>query len=170
MLAVGGWLWWRALQAPVSTTPPVVVDGSTSLPSTPVTPAPTTPTPVDQQLEVETLARLFIERFASFSSDSQFSSVLELEPFTTRTFGDWVETQYLPAQRAKYPVGVYQGQTVKVMSLEVKKLDDTSATVEVQAQLAVTNDKGETTSTYPTATLTFVRDTDRWLVDGAYWE
>lgn len=127
--------------------------------------------PVEPQPErtgAAVAARVWAERFASWSNEDGFSNLRLLASQSTPTVQDFLVT-YRQQMQQRYPLEQgYHGVTGRALSPVVDSLAGDSAQVSVAMQLA------ESTSTVPTVynrtlELRLVRSGEGWLVDFVKW-
>lgn len=110
-------------------------------------------------------ARSFIERYGTWSNQSNFENFEDLLPYMTeklRTETQTMITQKRAEQKSGQP---YYGITTKMISLELKNLA-TDQKAEFSAKVQQTETKeGKTNILYKTANLTFVKVGADWKVE-----
>lgn len=126
---------------PLSTkTPPVFTNNIKDTPSLPVVPAAPAgaPTPIQpqpaalqesQKADLITIVVPFVERFGSFSNQSNYQNLEDLQPFMTPTMKTWAEEKIRDA-RSKAISALYRGVTTKVLSYIMTSFDDAHGTAE----------------------------------------
>lgn len=169
------WFGWTVIKNRTTPTPPIgglpadqigtPSDGTTT---TEVT-TTTVPPPTEAQKTASRLARLFVERFGTFTSQGQFESVTEVQPLTTTSMSAWMSGTYLPGLRAKYPSGTYAAQTTQVLGIEIEEESDQGATILVRTQQTFAEGDLEPVVTNPSMRLSLVKTGDEWFVDSALW-
>ena len=169
VVIVGGWLFWRQGANPAgpdnTTAPPV-----NSLPVNKPVPLPVLTPEEERHESVVRLARLFAERFGTFSNQSRYEGIGDILPITTDSFRRWINETYLPELKQQGAGETYAGQTTKVMSVIVDNISDNDSQVSVSVQRATTDESGVVKTEYPTLKLTLVKENDVWLIDGAIWD
>ena len=166
---VGGWLYWRQ-PSTSPTTEPSPAKPTVQLPPVP-SPAAVARTPEEEAQEsVSRLARLFAERFGTFSSQGRYEGIDDIMAVTTDSFQDWLNNKYMPELKNQHSSATYSGQTTRVMSVTVEKFADDESQVAVRVQQAVTNDAGIVEVKYPVLKVALVKQNNTWLVDSAYWD
>ncbi|MBN2884686.1 hypothetical protein JXE04_02050 [Patescibacteria group bacterium] len=121
--------------------------------------------------DITKLASAFAERLGSYSNQSNYSNFEDLNIFMTDSMRDWAKT-YVEKMRQENPYsGSYYGVTTKAVSTEVNEFDDDlgSAEVIIGTQRKEINFNGSENNYQQNLRLTFVKQSDQWLVDGAYW-
>ncbi|MCF7860290.1 hypothetical protein K9M09_01590 [Patescibacteria group bacterium] len=121
--------------------------------------------------DVAKLASAFAERLGSYSNQSNYSNFEDLNIFMTDSMRDWAKN-YVEKMRQENPYsGSYYGVTTKAVSTEVESFNDAlgSAEVIISTQRRELNLDGGENNYQQNLRLTFVKESDQWLVDGAYW-
>lgn len=167
---VGGWWYWqRAVSQPAEPTVKEPAPATSLPPSKPVS----APVRTEEEIRKETisrLARMFTERFGTFSSQSQYEGIGDIMAVTTDSFQNWLRDKYIPELKGEHSASAYSGQTTRVMSVTVEKVTDNESQVAVRVQQAVTGEVGTIEVKYPVLKVALVRQNSMWLVDSAYWE
>lgn len=121
--------------------------------------------------DVAKIASVFAERLGSYSNQSNYSNYEDLNIFMTASMRDWA-LDYVAKMRADNPYdGNYYGITTITINSRVTKFDDNKGEAEIiisTQRREVGASDGETTSSQDLR-LTFVKENNQWLVDGAYW-
>jgi len=149
-------------------------DGSTATPRDPgrldrpdrisTTPPATIPENVDVgENYIKQLARMFVERFGSYSNQNDNTHVDDVLPLVTPQMQQFVETQRSGLGEA------YRGVTTKVIVNNLTSLDGATATVEVQVQETIST-RDETDTNYRTGTVSLIQVNGEWKVDGLFWQ
>lgn len=163
---------------------PVAEQPVTSTPQTTVTPEPTSqpatvrPASSLRKAEVkpDDLARMaagFAERFGSFSNQSDYGNLRDLQIFMTANLKTWAENYINDARLKKADTSIYYGIVTKSVLNEVKQFAGDLG----QAEILVKTQRRESTGTTGNS-LTFYQDIiikyrlegSVWRVDGAYWQ
>lgn len=121
--------------------------------------------------DVAKLAVAFAERLGSYSNQSDYSNFEDLNIFMTSSMRDWALT-YVEKMRIENPYnGSYYGIVTKAVGTEVVNFNDNqgSAEIIVSTQKEETTISGAKNSYQQDLRLTFVKEADQWLIDGAYW-
>jgi hypothetical protein len=163
----------------VSTSTPAVNKGlpsSSVATNTPATPPQQvkTPPPSDDaitQTNLEKIARSFAERLGSYSNQSNFSNISDLEIQMTKSMQSWAESYIAANEKAVYS-GVYQGVSTQAISDKVLDFDNNKgqADVLVQTQRVTQNGASSPVTIQQDITITFVKQNGVWLVDNAVWK
>jgi hypothetical protein len=89
----------------------------------------------------------------------------------TDSMRDWAKIYVEKMNQANHYSGGYYGVTTKAISTEVKDFDDTlgSAEVIIVTQRKEINLEGGENNYQQNLRLVFIKQSNQWLVDGAYW-
>lgn len=164
-------LWPRpAAPTPVPASTPGVIapSGNATLPPPPPT-APATPlTPV--QVGATNTARLFAERFGSYSTEADFENVEDVQVMATASFTLELENIAANARREALP-GAFYGVSTRVLGATVKTESTTAATVEVLTQREEVSGGPTSTPVIRNQTLQveLLLEADGWKVNGFKW-
>jgi len=117
----------------------------------------------------QTAAMIFVERFASYSSESNFANVTDVLPLVTSSLATSIQA-VAAEQRAKGVDQAYYGISTKVISQNVKEQTDAAATILVstQRQEAI-GGPTNTTVRYQDITVSLVKEGDAWKVNDFVW-
>lgn len=121
--------------------------------------------------DVAKIAASFAERMGSYSNQSNYANFEDLNIFMTASMRDWA-VDYVSQMRKDNPYdGNYYGITTKAIATEIIKFDNTTG----EAEIIITTQRRElqvsgAENVYnQDLRLTFVKENNQWLVDGAYW-
>ncbi len=154
--------------------PPSVSVPTDELP--PPTFVPTEPTIIERQERdsransavIQSQARLFAERYGSFSTEARHQNLTDLLPLMTDAFADRTRTDIANAASAE----AFYGVTTRVVSVRTDALDEAAgtATLTVGTQRQETFADGRADVRYQNLVLTFVRTGEQWRVSSAAWD
>jgi len=123
------------------------------------------------QTDLAKISSIFAERLGSYSNQSNYSNYDDINIFMTASMRDWARG-YVDKIRQDNPYdGNYYGITTWAISTEVKKFEDKPGTAEIivntqRREVSAVN--GEEIYNQDLR-LTFIKENNQWLVDGAYW-
>lgn len=122
-------------------------------------------TPVEAEKKgVEQLAKVFVERYSTYSTDNDWQNIKDVETLVTRSLWSKISASIT----AKNPNQSFVGMTTKVISMELLNWSDTKAKVELKTSR--TEEKnGVVTTRYQSITVELVKVKDLWLVDKLLW-
>jgi hypothetical protein len=107
------------------------------------------------------LARLFIERYGSYSTDSNSIYLEELLPLVSQSFKS-VLLEKIQEIKENPPTEFY-GQTTKIISFSEEEKDETQAKFKAQVMIEKTTGK-KTEVSYEEGTITLVFEDGEWKV------
>ncbi|MDP2736305.1 MAG: hypothetical protein Q8O59_00785 [bacterium] len=160
------------VEEPVKTLPPVVEE--------PVKTTTTTVQPISPLKKAEVgaddLARMasaFAERFGSFSNQSDYGNIRDLQIFMTSTMKNWADNYIDDARSRKTQTTIYYGIVTKAISNEVKNFDSDTGRAEILIKTQRRESAGVTGNSktfYQDIIIKYLRETGVWRVDGIYWQ
>lgn len=108
------------------------------------------------------LARIFVERFATFSNQNNNQHIEDVWEMSTPLMQKWLETQKLS------PALIYQGQTTRVIASRTLSFTNNEVVVlvETQQELEQNNEKQVVQRS---GRVELVKVGEDWKVDGFYW-
>jgi len=110
------------------------------------------------------LAKVFVERYGTYSSDNNFQNIKEVEALVTPALWSKISAP----MNAKTSTASFVGVTTKVISLELTAWSDIAATVELKTTR--TEEKNGAVSTrYQNAIVQMVKTGGVWLADKLVW-
>lgn len=126
-----------------------------------------------EKADMERMAISFVERYGSFSNQSNFENMDDLKVFMTQSMKNWVD-KYIKEQKEKRgDTSIYYGMTTKSLSTSFVNYRPSSG----QAEILVVTQRREATGTTTNqevytqeATLKFAKENNAWKVDGIYWK
>lgn len=127
-------------------------------------PAPVFTTPANQEeIYLKQLARMFVERYASYSNQNDNKHIDDVLLLATSRMGTWLKKQAVVQSTD------YYGVTTKVIASSIKEMEKGQVKVQVDTQQEV--QKGNSfETTYRSGTVDMVKLGSEWKVDGLYWE
>ena len=133
---------------------------------------PIDPAEIPQQNEVAaaTVGRIFVERFGSYSSESDFANVDDVMSLATDRFQRELQglvTQYRASTTANQEYSGISTFVITTKTLEVSETN-TSLLITTQRKEAVGN-PGNASLRYQDVELALVKVDDAWLVDSLQW-
>ena len=122
---------------------------------------------------VRQLARLFAERFGSYSNQAGYGNIEELKVFMSKRMSVWAD-RYIKEEIAKHPqVDIYYGITTRAVTIEEKEFNTENG----QAKYVVSTQRFEATGSMDNKTsrqqdivITLIKEDDAWKVDSAIWQ
>jgi hypothetical protein len=166
---LGGWWYQRSRPGSAPPSPLAAPPASEQTPAAGSQSAVPVRVPEERGDEsVKRLARLFAERFGTFSNQSRYEAFVDLRLVTTARFQRWLTEQYLPELQRRYPADRYAGETTRALNVTVTRQARDSGVAEVVVQQEVTEGEASRVS-YRTLVVEVVRQNGEWLVDVATW-
>ncbi len=124
----------------------------------------------EQQLK--RTASLFIERFGSYSNQSNFSNISDLKIFMTENMKKWADN-FIENNNIDRDVSVYYGITTRSISQRIENFDESSGEATVFVKTLRRESGGSLTednSFYQEAVIRFLFEKGTWKVDKATWD
>lgn len=125
-----------------------------------------------QRADLISIALPFVERFGSYSNQSNFANLDDLMPFMTAQMQKWAKDKITSSQNSAPPV-LYKGVTTKALSQTVVSMDEQKGS----AQIKVSTQRKELIGTSTNfkvynqdVLITFSKEDSAWLVDSAVWQ
>ena len=117
------------------------------------------------EFSVINLAKSYVARFGSWSTDNQGANLNELLPLSTNKMQNYLKNIDL-----NFETQEFSGTTTKSLSAEILDIVEDSADVLVNTQKIVTNGNSEEEVFYQEAEVKLVKLSDVWLVDQVIWK
>ncbi len=127
-------------------------------------PAKTATTLEAEKNGVSQLAKFFVERYGTYSSDNEFQNIKEVETFVTAALWSRISAP----MNSKNTTQGFVGMTTKVISVELSAWSDTAATVELKTTRIEEKD-GVVSTRYQNSTVEMVKQNGVWLADKLVW-
>ncbi len=140
-----------------------VADSGTEVPSgVPV--RARTPLEVEQS-GVEQLAKVFIERYGTYSTDNEFANIKEAEPLVTKLLWSKISLGIGAASQGSG----FTGLTTKAVSATLVSWTDASAVFDIRV-LRNENKNGTVSNRNQTVTVEMVKSGNSWLANSLVWK
>ena len=145
----------------------------------------TEPEPVAQQLpevnpadipapgvvSASTIARTFIERFGSYSSQSDFANVDDIRVLATASFQAELDQQVAELRSVTDAEGGYTGVSTTVISMKTVSETETETTFLITTQREESvGTPGNTSVRYQDVEVSLVKSGDSWLISDVTWQ
>ncbi|MBU0721917.1 hypothetical protein KKA93_00455 [Patescibacteria group bacterium] len=159
-----------AAVVPVATFPPAVESPVKTI--TTVQPIATFKKTEMRSDDLARMASAFAERFSSFSNQSDYGNVRDLQIFMTDAMKIWAENYITDARAKKTQTTIYYGIVTKVISNEVKQFDSDAGIAEILVKTQRRESAGIAGNSeifYQDIIIKYVREQGIWRVDGIYW-
>lgn len=118
-----------------------------------------------QKNGVVQLAKVFVERYGTYSTDNNFQNIKDVEDLVTDSLWSAISAPISAKNMNQNFVGV----TTKVISADLTSWSDTKATVEIKTT-RVEEKNGAMSSRYQNATVEMIKVSSGWLVDKMMWK
>ncbi len=124
-----------------------------------------TATPLEAEKNgVAQLAKVFVERYGTYSTDNNFQNIKEVETLVTLSFWSKISAPMNSKTSSQSFVGV----TTKVISMDLTNWSDIKATVELKT-MRTEEKNGVVSARYQNASVEMTKKGDSWLVDKMVW-
>lgn len=121
-----------------------------------------------QQKAVQQIAKVFLERFNSYSSESQYQNVRDVETLVSKSYWSQLSAKLSPVQAPKNITAPFSSTITKAYSSKLSLWSEKNATVELQVK--ITDEKNNVISFRDQqAKVSLVNDGQNWLVDRFEW-
>lgn len=127
----------------------------------------------ESESQAQLVARSFVERFGSYSNQSDYQNFSDLREFMTDSFAAWVFEQYVPQLESRYEGQAYYGIETKVISQQTESFNEGegSAQVLIKTQRQIFDSvSGVPQVEYQDIQLNLIHEGENWLVDSAFWQ
>ena len=176
LLFLGFLIWWKWPAAQIQVTTPTSSgittskDKPTSSTGSGTTTNATPATPVVKKTSPVTVARTFVERLGSYSSEAEAANIEDILPMATSSFQKTLESLVREARTSSD--GSYYGiSTLVITAPKTVSSSDVQVVLSMTTQREETIDTpGNTTVKYQSITVTLVKSGTTWLVDGYTWK
>lgn len=134
--------------------------------------------PVSQKIEItrddlERMASAFAERFGSFSNQSDYGNIRDLQIFMTDSMKNWSENYISGARAEKTQTSIYYGIVTKAISSQAKQFDSDAGLAEILVKTQRRESAGTAGNSsvfYQDIMIKYAREQSVWRVDGIYWQ
>ena len=173
LLLVGG-IWWKWSTQPAEISAPPTTGALTPSRTTPTnTQDPTSGSenvpPSIQETSPSTVARTFVERLGSYSTEADAENLEDLFPMATASFQNELEV-LVRESRASSDGSYYGVSTIVVTAPVTVSFTATQSVLVMTTQREETIDTpGNTTVSYQSITVTLVKSGTTWLVSDYSW-
>ncbi len=122
---------------------------------------------------LEKMASLFAERLGSYSNQSDFSNITDLDIFMTKSMRDWADAYVEKSRNEMQYDGVYRGTVTRAVLASVDQFDDRAGTASAMVytqRVESSGFDGAEIVYYEDLAITFKKEDSAWLVDFAKWQ
>lgn len=159
-------------QPVVQTSQPAVQEEPVKQPVSSQTISPLKKTQV-QSDDLARMASAFAERFGSFSNQSDYGNIRDLQIFMTNEMKNWSDNYIEQARAKQADPSIYYGIVTKAVASEIKQFDSDTGKAEILIKTQRRESTGTTSNSsvfYQDITIKYLRQSGAWRVDGAYWQ
>lgn len=125
---------------------------------------------IKTEVNLESLAKSFTERFGSFSNQSNYENITELKLVMSDSMIVWADNFVEDQKQKTADSDEYYGITTKAISVKNTNLSDYNAVYMVSAQRVESFSDGKTNVFYQDIEITLVLENGEWKVDSAVWK
>lgn len=126
-----------------------------------------------KQEDLARMAAAFAERFGSYSNQSDYGNIRDLQIFMTAKMKDWAENYIEDARARKTNTVIYYGIITKFISSEVKQFDQDMGQAEVLVRTQRRESAGVSSNSstfYQDIIIKYLREKGVWRIDGIGWQ
>jgi hypothetical protein len=126
-----------------------------------------------KQEDLARIAAAFAERFGSYSNQSDYGNIRDLQIFMTAKMKDWAENYIEDARARKTNTVIYYGIITKSISSEVKQFDQDIGQAEVLVRTQRRESAGVSSNSstfYQDIIIKYLREKGVWRIDGVGWQ
>ena len=156
--------------APAADQPAAPAPARTSSPAPAVSPLKKTEVGRDDLIR---LGSAFAERFGSFSNQSDYGNIKDLQIFMTASLKAWSDNYINDARTRKGDSTIYYGIITKSISGEVKRFDPDLGKAEILVKTQRRESigvSGNGPTFYQDLLVKYSREDGGWLLDGLHWQ
>ncbi len=117
-----------------------------------------------EQNGVQQLAKIFVERYGTYSTDNDFSNIKESQALVTKSLWSKISVGI----NEKNVAQTFLGLTTKVISVSLTAWTEDKATVALKT-MRVENKNGVISTRYQNVTVGMVKSNGVWLADTIVW-
>jgi len=125
------------------------------------------------EAELKKISASFVERYGSYSNQSGYKNIKELNVFMSKSMQSWASNYIEQTLSSNSDTSVYYGITTKAVVVETVEFSDelSSASFIVYAQRVETfGSNGSQRSFQQKATVDMIKEDDAWKVNRVVWE
>ena len=118
-----------------------------------------------EQNGAEQLAKIFIERYGTYSTDNEFENIKEAQAFVSKALWSKISLGI----NVKNPNSGFLGLTTKVVSVDMISWSDSKAVFDLKI-MRNENKSGVVTTRYQNVIVEMVKENNVWLADSLVWK
>ncbi len=177
LLFIAFFIYWKNQQSPapaavVASTPAITTskDKTTKTTTSSKTPVAEPVAIAPNETSAITVARTFVERLGSYSSEADAANIEDIIPMATSSFQKKLES-LVKEIRSSTSTAYYSVSTLVVTAPVTVSASATSTVLSMTTQRVESfGDPGNSTKKYQSITVTLVKSGTTWLVDGYTWK
>ncbi len=119
------------------------------------------------------MASAFAERFGSYSNQSDYGNIRDLQIFMTNSMKDWADDYINQSRVNKTQTSIYYGIVTKAISGEAKQFDSDVGKAEILVKTQrreSSGTSGNSITFYQNILIKYIREQGVWRVDGIEWQ
>jgi len=119
------------------------------------------------------VASSFVERFGSYSNQSNYKNLDELNVFMTASMQNWIIRYKEDLKKQNPDINTYYALETKAISTQVRSLDEKAGRGEILVKTQRQEFKNSITNPrifYQDILLNLVKVDNQWKINGAYWQ
>lgn len=165
-----------AVEQPAAAEPAKTVEPVIEAPAEPIITAQPISPLKKAEVEADDLARMalaFAERYGSFSNQSDYGNIRDLEIFMTSAMKTWAENYIAEARGRKTQTAIYYGIVTKAISSVIERFDADAGSAEILVKTQRRESAGlagNSSTFYQDIIVKYVREQGVWRVSGIYWQ
>jgi len=118
------------------------------------------------------VANSFVERFGSYSNQSDYANFADLDTFMSPSMNNWIPRYIGQLTKENPDISIYYAIETKVISNQTTQMDEDNGTAEILIKTQrqeFKNDIKNPNIFYQDIRLELEKMDNEWKVDGAYW-
>lgn len=123
--------------------------------------------------DLKRMAGSFAERFGSYSNQSDYGNIRDLELFMSDNMKRWAEKFIADSIAQQNKTDIYYGITTRAVSKTVQQFDENGGSAKILVRTQRRESTGTTANAinfYQDVLVSFVKEKGAWKVDSAYWQ
>ncbi len=115
----------------------------------------------------------FVERFGSYSNQSDYTNLDDLEIFMTENMKNWIPTYKKQLQLENPDFNIYYAINTEAISTQINSMDDEAGTANILIKTQrqeFENSPNNSKVIYQDIILDLVKIDNQWKVKGAFWQ
>ncbi|MBU1132332.1 hypothetical protein KKC32_03760 [Patescibacteria group bacterium] len=124
-----------------------------------------------QVISAKNMAVSFVERFGTFTNQSNYIGLLELSPALSSPMQSWLKNTYIPQLKTQHdPNGFFYRVITRAPAAELVSQTDSKIKMKVSTEREETLSETEPVVFMQDIVVDLVKENNNWLVDGAFWQ